>query len=148
MLKPIAKNFKDFRFFGKGLAMVLGHLEQEIMEALWKKGKATGKEVFVELKSAREIALTTVLTVLQRLVKKGLVIKTKGADNIYIFTACSTKDEFSNEVSEEVLKGVIDLSASSAIAQFVDILAKKDPEELERLASIVLKKKTEREKRN
>ena len=133
---------KTFRSGSKGLDKVLGPLEHEVMEVLWATGGATGKEVLAEISRVRKIALTTVLTVLERLTKKGLVSKAKG-ESFYVFSPVYTKDEFAGMVSAEVLKGVIDLSGGSAIASFVDILADKDPDELDRLSKLITMKKQE-----
>ena len=133
---------KTFRASDVGFGKVLGHLEQEVMDALWEKGEALGKDVFSEIKRHRQIAYTTVLTVLERLAKKGLVIK-KRENEGYLFSAAYTRQEFSAMVSKEVIRGVIDLSVTNTLASFVDILADKDPEELERLSSLIESKKKE-----
>ncbi len=133
---------KTFRSGSKGLDKVLGPLEHEVMNVLWAKGVITGKEVMEEISRTRKIAITTVLTILKRLTAKGLVTKAKG-ESFYVFKPVYTKDEFAGMVSEEVLKGVIDLWSGSTIASFVDILADKDPTELDRLSKLVSMKKQE-----
>lgn len=130
----------------EGYGKILGFLEQEIIEVLWSKGEATGKEIFDIVKSSREIALTTVLTVLERLAKKGLVNKMRG-ESVYIFKPSYTKDEFAHKVSQEVLKGIFEISANGASASFVDFLADTYPVELDRLAALIERKKKEIEKK-
>ncbi len=139
MTKGFAKIFRPTR---KGLGRALGDLERDIMDILWKEGKASGKEVFEELRHSRNLAITTVLTVLERLANKGIVRKTKG-ESVYLYTPVLTKDEFTDKVSQEVIKGVLGISASSAVASFVDILADTDPSELDRLSKLIEKKKRE-----
>lgn len=52
----------------------LGDLERAIMELLWERGQpATVREVLRELSAERDLAHTTVMTVLDRLDRKGLV---------------------------------------------------------------------------
>ena len=121
---------------------VLGHLEREVMEALWATGGASGKEVYDEIRKRRAIALTTVLTVIERLVKKGLVKKERG-ETVYLFSPALTKEEFARKVSGDVLRGILEISTSSASASFVDMLADTDPKELERLSELIEKKKKE-----
>jgi len=142
MIRTVARNFKPSK---KGLGKILGPLEQEIMEVLWSTGGATGKEVMGVIRESREIAMTTVFTVLDRLTKKGLVTKTRG-ESFYVFTPAFTREEFSKEVSHEVLSGVLDLWSGSLVNYFVDILAEKDPSELDRLSRIISMKKSELEK--
>lgn len=129
----------------EGYGKILGHLEQDVMEALWKKGPVSGKEAFAEVKRTRDIALTTVLTVLERLVAKGLVKKTRG-ESVYLFAPAFSKDEFAREVSQEVLKGIFDISRSGACASFVDMVADAAPDELERLSDLIELKKKEMER--
>lgn len=143
MVKYTTKNFRSSK---KGLGKVLGHLEEEIMGVLWKRGEAAGKEVLEEIRQNRDIAFTTVLTVLERLAKKGLVKRTKGAGG-YIFEPVYSKEEFTGAVSREVLEGVVELWRGPAVASFVDILAKRDPGELDKLSRLIEKKKMELENR-
>lgn len=126
----------------EGYGKVLGRLEQEILEVLWDRGPLNGKEIFSDIRRRRDIALTTVLTVLERLTKKGLVRKTRG-ESVYLFEAAYSKEGFAREVSGEVLKSIFDISRSGACASFVDMLARVDPVELEELSSMIEKKKKE-----
>lgn len=124
----------------EGYGKVIGPLEHEILEVLWASGGSSGKEIFAEIKKTRHLALTTVLTVLERLAKKGFVTKVKG-ESVFIFKPAFTKAEFAKEVSHDVLKDIFDISASGACASFVDILAEADPLELERLSALIERKK-------
>ncbi|MBI5467706.1 MAG: BlaI/MecI/CopY family transcriptional regulator [Deltaproteobacteria bacterium] len=133
-MKKSLKTSKD------GYGKVVGPLEQEILEVLWTRGGSSGKEIFAEIKKTRHLALTTVLTVVERLAKKGFVTKAKG-ESVFIFRPAFTKTEFAREVSHDVLKGIFDISASGACASFVDILAEADPLELERLSALIERKK-------
>lgn len=125
---------------------MLGPLEKAVMEVLWGRGGATGKEVFEELRRRREIAVTTVFTVLERLYRKGLLHKTRD-DGAFVFRPAYSREELARSVSREVLEGVLDLWRGSAVASIVDILASKDPDELDRLSRLIDQKKLEMEKR-
>jgi len=143
MIETMIKGFTNiFRPAKAGLARALGDLEKQVMDILWLKKEAAGREVFTEIRHSRTIAITTVLTVLERLVKKGIVKRLK-SDGIYIYTPVFTREEFADKVSQAVMKGVLDIAASSAVASFVDILADTDPEELDRLLKLIEKKKKE-----
>jgi predicted transcriptional regulator len=121
---------------------VLGPLEHEIMDVLWSRGRTSGKDIFADIKGRRRIALTTVLTVLKRLVAKGFVKKVKGK-SVYLYGPTYTKDDFAREVSAPVLKDIFSISTSGATATFVDMLAKADPGELDRLGELIESKKKE-----
>lgn len=143
MIEAMIKGFANiFRPAKAGLARALGDLEKQVMDTLWLKKEAAGREIFTEIRRSRTIAITTVLTVLERLVQKGIVKKLK-SDGVYIYTPVFTREEFADKVSQAVMKGVLDIAASSAVASFVDILADTDPKELDRLLKLIEKKKKE-----
>lgn len=133
-MKKERKNIRERR------ARVLGPLEHEILDVLWVRSRASGKEIFADINGRRSIALTTVLTVLKRLVAKGLVKKVKG-ESVYLYAPAYTKDEFVREVSAEVLKDIFEISTSGVTAAFVDMLAQEDPSELDRLSALIESKK-------
>lgn len=123
-----------------GHGKVLGHLEQDILVALWKRGESSGREIYNEV--SRDIALTTVLTVVERLVVKGLVEKIRGQE-VNLFRCAYTKEELAKKFSDEVFRSILDISASAASAAFVNILADIHPIELDRLSSLIESKKRE-----
>lgn len=120
---------------------ILGHLEQDILDILWSKKEVSSKEIFINIKYERNIALTTVFTVLERLVKRGLVEKVKR--NHYIFRPTITKAEFARKVSYEIFKEIFKKSADEATESFVDVLADINPLELDRLKTVIERKKKE-----
>src|SRR5205823_4626911 len=60
-------------------------LERAIMEVVWSAGRpVTGRQVVDELAQARPVAYTTVLTVMDRLVGKGMLVRQRtGKANSY-----------------------------------------------------------------
>ncbi len=119
---------------------VLGPLEHEILDVLWSRGRTSGKDIFADISGQRQIALTTVLTVLKRLVAKGFVKKVKGK-SVYLYGPTYSRDAFAREVSAPVLRDIFDISTSGATATFVDMLATVDPGELDRLSELIENKK-------
>lgn len=128
--------------FAEGYSKVLGRLEQEILDVLWANGALSGKAVYSNINGTRDIALTTVLTVIERLAKKGL-LKKERAEGIYMYSCAYSREEFASAVSQEVFKGILEISSSGASASFVNILAQSDPEELDRLSALIADKKKE-----
>lgn len=129
-----------FRPHKAGLGRVLGDLEKSVMDILWDKGALTGREVFEEVGREKPLAFTTVLTVMDRLLKKGLIKRVKRG-GVFVYTASMSKEDFVRQVSQEVLQGILDISASSAASSFVDILYKTSPEEIERLSKLIDERK-------
>lgn len=128
------------KFVAERQSRLLGPLEHDILDSLWKLGGLSGKEVFTEIKRDRSIALTTVLTVLERLTRKGLVTKRKGK-SVYLFTPAHSRDEFARVASGNLFRDIIDISTSGATSSFVDMLADSDPDGLDSLAALIESKK-------
>ncbi len=126
---------------------MLGSLEQEIMDALWTHEGMSGRSVHEFIRQTRPVALTTVLTVMERLRKKGLLQKAKHG-GVFIYKAKKTKDEFARSLSNKLFKDVLDISTGSATACFVDALAEVDPDELNMLDMLIKKKKKELEQKD
>lgn len=127
---------------GKKLSRPLGDLEIEIMKVLWQKEEATGKEVWEDVKTTRKAALTTVLTVIERLLKKGLIGKSK-FEGPFVYRPLLRKEDFTRDVSGKLLRDYMEISSTSLIASFVDTLAEIDPAGIERLTEFIEKKKKE-----
>ncbi|HHL39234.1 MAG TPA: BlaI/MecI/CopY family transcriptional regulator [Deltaproteobacteria bacterium] len=123
----------------------LGELEFEIMKVLWERGEATGREVWTAVKASRKAALTTVLTVIERLSNKGLVEKVR-TGGPFVYRPLLTGEEFTRKASAGMLRDYMEVSSASLIASFLDALSETDPEGMERLAELIRKKKKERDR--
>jgi predicted transcriptional regulator len=127
----------------KNVGQHLGELELIVMKALWgSRDGATGKEVWGEIKTSRKAALTTVLTVLDRLFRKGLVSKSKD-ESLLVYRPLITKEEYTKESAGKMLKNYMSLSSSSLLASFVDALDELHDGELDNLLALIEKKKKE-----
>lgn len=94
--------------------MALGDLEREIMTRLWAAGEPlTVRQVHEALSRERDLAYTTVMTVLDRLAKKGLVRQQK-ADRAYRYTATQTREEMTAAVMLDALSATPDQDAALA----------------------------------
>ena len=71
----------------------LGDLERAVMDVLWDRGApATVREVCVAL-DGRDLAYTTVMTVLDRLAKKGFVARER-AGRAWRYTPVASRDAY------------------------------------------------------
>ena len=71
----------------------LGELERAVMDHLWDADKPqTVRQVHDALAARRELAYTTVMTVLQRLARKALVVQIR-ADRAHQYTPAHGRDE-------------------------------------------------------
>jgi predicted transcriptional regulator len=71
----------------------LGDLERAVMDHLWDTGAAqTVRQVHQALSTRRELAYTTVMTVLQRLARKNLVVQIRD-DRAHQYAPTNGRDE-------------------------------------------------------
>ncbi|GAA3217516.1 BlaI/MecI/CopY family transcriptional regulator [Dactylosporangium cerinum] len=98
----------------------LGDLEREVMAQLWDAGEPlTVRQVHERLDPARGLAYTTVMTVLDRLAKKGVVTQQK-ADRAYRYAATQTREEMTAALMFDALSAAPDGAArDAALAHFV-----------------------------
>ncbi|QGN35712.1 BlaI/MecI/CopY family transcriptional regulator [Microlunatus sp. Gsoil 973] len=97
----------------------LGDLERRVMEELWAAAAPRSvREVHAALIRDRDLAYTTVMTVLDRLAKKGLVIR-ESAGRAYLYSAVQTREEMVAEVMHDALDGT-EQDRTAALVAFVD----------------------------
>lgn len=90
----------------RGLRMVLGDLEAEIMEMIWgfPEGEwCTVRDVYETMLAERHIAYTTVMNTMTRLAKKGVLVS-KQQDLAYLYRPCQSRDSFMQRVVGHVLE--------------------------------------------
>lgn len=96
---------------------VLGPLESEIMDVIWRRGPSTVSQVHKEIRSKKEIAYTTVMTTLTRLARKNILEQdTSGLS--YIYSARFDKEAF----DRYVVKGVVEALMSDYHTMFIESL--------------------------
>lgn len=66
--------------------------ERRVMEALWRRGEATVRDVAEDLSAEKAVAYTTVLTVLRVLTEKGFV-KAREEGRAHVFRPLVSEDE-------------------------------------------------------
>jgi predicted transcriptional regulator len=97
--------------------MALGDLERDVMTQLWDAAEPlTVRQVHERLARDRDLAYTTVMTVLDRLAKKGVVLQEK-ADRAYRYAPAQTREEMTASVMLDALTAGGDRDA--ALAYFV-----------------------------
>lgn len=118
----------------------LGPLERTIMEFLWDRGDAelTVRDVF-ESPAGRKSAYTTVMTVLDRLWRKGFVARRK-VGRAYAYRVRRTRDQHVGDLVAWVLAGSAD--RRTALLGFARSVDQQDLEELRRVI-----RQVERERR-
>jgi predicted transcriptional regulator len=76
----------------------------EIMDALWKLGSGSIREVHESLPEKRRPAYTTVQTIIRRLEEKGAVLQTKQIGHAHIFEPAFTREAAHRRLIAELLE--------------------------------------------
>jgi predicted transcriptional regulator len=133
------------RLSAKGLAKVLGDLEARVMHAVWDLGRpATARAVHERVVVDHVVALHTVITVLNKLVEKGLLRRAK-RDELLHYEPTLTEADFRAQVSRQVVEGILSFGPDAVTASFVDVLAERDPDQLAELARLIEARMKDRE---
>src|SRR5882724_5428501 len=99
----------------------LGELERAVMDHLWSSGEPqTVRQVHEALSAQRDLAYTTIMTVLQRLAKKNLVVQHRD-DRAHRYAPMHGRDELVAGLMVDALDQVEDSgSREAALMHFVE----------------------------
>ncbi len=133
-MKDSSVNIHRYKLNGSGLTRVLGELEAKIMEAVWALGAPTGKQICETL--GDDAHYKTVLTVANRLVEKGLLVREATGSRAFRYRAAESREAFLDRIAESVAGGLVADFGQHGLAQLVRAAETFDPaylDELERL---------------
>jgi BlaI family transcriptional regulator, penicillinase repressor len=108
--------------------------ELAMMKVLWRKGKATVREVYEALRQERPIAYTTVLTMMGILEHKGYVKKTPGT-KAYIYSPTRPQGKVVGGLVKDFVGRVFDGSAQPLLVHLIENedLSEREVEDLRKL---------------
>lgn len=101
------------------------------MELLWPQGEATVGRV-AELLAPKRPAYTTVMTVMTRLVGKGL-LRRRLVGRAYVYQPAKTKEKFLADLSRTRTRTLVRDFGDVALAHFLQEIKGADPRRLARL---------------
>lgn len=102
----------------------LGELESTIMDRMWSyRRPASVRDVLEDLRREREIAYTTVMTVMDKLHTKGL-LRRQMSGKAYLYEAVSSKEAYTADLMRASLAG-----SGNQAATLVHFLERLTPEE-------------------
>jgi predicted transcriptional regulator len=128
------------RLSADGLAKVLGDLETRVLQAVWDLGKpVSARAVHAGVAREHKVEPLTVITVLNKLVAKGLLTRAKRED-LFHYEARFTEEEFLAHASRRVVEGILSLGPEAVATSLVDVLAERDPEQLAELGRLIRRK--------
>jgi predicted transcriptional regulator len=107
----------------------LGELERAIMAIVWAvEGPLTGRVVVDELTQQRPVAYTTVLTVMDRLVRKGMLTRQR-IGRAHTYQAATSRAAYTADLMASVLGSSDDRSA--VLLHFVEQIPPDQAEALQ-----------------
>ena len=126
-----------------GLRQILGELEEEVMECVWQYGPVSVRDVHKCLLEKRDIAYTTIMTVMSRLAEKGLLLR-HPEGRAFIYSAATPRDEYCADVVKDFMDGMLVAASRPVLAHFVESLAADDAAQLDMLDEIIEEKRRAR----
>jgi BlaI family penicillinase repressor len=114
----------------------LGELELEVMKILWDRGRSSVLQVSQHLSKQKGYARTTILTILQRLHKKGF-LKRKKEDGVYRYEPTQKRQQVMGRLLSQFIDRVFDGSSTSLVQQLTG--AKMSEEEMDQIKAIIEK---------
>jgi BlaI family penicillinase repressor len=114
----------------------LGELELEVMKILWDRGRSSVLQVSQHLSKQKGYARTTILTILQRLHKKGF-LKRKKEDGVYRYEPTQKRQQVMGRLLNQFIDRVFDGSSTSLVQQLTG--AKMSEEEMDQIKAIIEK---------
>jgi len=111
----------------------LGEREREVLELLWEHGGATVQDIAVRL--ASPLAYTTVMTTLDRLYKKRLLVRAR-RDRAFVYTAAISRNDMERGRADAIVQGFFSRSSvhdDALLSCLVDAMCSYDNSLLLRL---------------
>ena len=109
--------------------------EYDILRVLWKKGKQSVREVHDVMEKNNGWALTTTRTVMDRMVKKGLLSK-KNYHGIFIFEALISRPAGLAKMVQFFADRVLETDTNTVVSMFSNASG-LTPEEIDELRKLL-----------
>lgn len=106
-------------------ASFLGPLETAVMVRLWKRKRATVRDVVEDLGRSRSLAYTTVMTIMTRLHAKGLLVRERDGKT-YVYRPAFSRAEHRARLSRDLARGLVHEFGDVALAAFAAELGTVD----------------------
>lgn len=134
---------RRFNVYERGLNRFFGPLEARIMNVLWTSSEIAIKDVQARLERDQAINFNTVMTVMNRLVEKGVLTKrTVGRTSLY--RPLLSKEHFMENQSKELTHELIEEFGPLVVNHMIEALEEADQELLEQLEQKIKSLKKDR----
>ncbi|MBD3676415.1 MAG: BlaI/MecI/CopY family transcriptional regulator [Planctomycetaceae bacterium] len=116
--------------------------ELEILKVLWQRGPSTVREVLEVLNRQRERAYTSIMTMMNLMVDKGL-LQREPQGRAFIYRPASAQRAVLSEIVDNLVGKAFDGSPSSLVTALLD-KSKLSPEEAERIKDAIIEYQEEK----
>jgi len=120
----------------KGMKKLLGDLESDIMEIVWVGKTVSVRDVYTELNKTRDLAYTTVMTVMSRLAVKGILERVKDS-NSFLYKPVHSREDFTSFSVRKVVTELMENFSTPAISHFLDSIEEENPEKIDELIKLI-----------
>ena len=112
----------------------LGETEMEVLHHVWDMGEATVKQVRKRILESREVAYTTIMTVMKNLAEKGY-LKYRKEGVTYVYSPAQEPDSVRSNLVKELIKKVFKGSPKELVQTLVESedLNEKDLSEIKQM---------------
>ena len=117
----------------------MGELESAVLEALWDEGELATPIAHERVGVPRGLSYTTILTVLQRLTAKGLVVR-RGGGRSHLYSPAVTREAFAERRAESLAAALVELG-TSGVGAFLAEAGRLDPDMISALRSKLRKQR-------
>ncbi len=117
-------------------------LELEILKVLWRLGSATVRQVRDELAAVRDLAYTTVMTMMTIMDTKGYVQRAKDGRS-FIYEATYHEQKASKNMLQDIVDRLFG-GSTTAVMQHLLETSELDDDELKQIRSLINRKAREK----
>jgi predicted transcriptional regulator len=120
-----------------------GQLEQAIMKLAWDRGRVTVRQVLERLPGHRQVAYTTVMTVMNRLVEQECLKRHRTSSGAFTYRPLRSRSATAAAAARHSLQSLIQLYGEVGLAQFLNQLDRIPESKLQRLRRQLRQRKPE-----
>ena len=99
---------------------VLGPQELQIMKVVWDRNRVTVRDVYQSLLERRQVAYTTVMTMMNILEEKGFLKKSAGEDRAYVYQPARSRKTVMRALVNEFVERVFGGAANPLMVHLIE----------------------------
>lgn len=130
---------QNFKLDQHGLTHIFGELEAKLMEVVWALDRPTVQDVIDYL--GGDLNYKTTMTVMNRLVEKGVLVRHK-AGRAFVYTATASREDLLASVFAKMVKGMFGGDFRQiALAQMIETAEEIDADLLDDISLLIEQKR-------